>query len=108
MASPSDAYRTARPTPHHLRRLLRREPGHEAKDDGLLLVWRQVGDRPAQLTDLLAAEADRLHPIAVRQIMVRGELFRRSLATNVVDHRIPRDAEDPGGKGTATRAIARQ
>src|SRR5205823_11343404 len=98
----------ARPTPHHPCRFLCGEPRHETKHDRFLLVGGEVGDRAAQLADLLAAQADGLHLVTVRLIMDRVELFHRSVATNVVDDRIPRDAEDPGREWAASGSVAWQ
>ena len=98
----------ARATPHHPRRLFGGEASDKAKDDRLLLVWRKARDRAAQLADLLAAQADRLDLLSVRQIMDRVKLLGGALATNVVDHRVARDAKDPGGEGAATGAVTWQ
>jgi hypothetical protein len=95
-------------TPHHPRGLLGGEAGDEAKDDGLLLVWRERSDRATQLTDLLATQADRLYLLTVGQIMDRVELLGGALATNVVDDRVARDAENPSRERPAAGALARQ
>ena len=103
-----EAAHRAGATPHHPRGLLGGEAGDEAKDDRLLLVRRERGDRSTELTDLLPTEADRLYLLTVGQIMDRVELLGGALATNVVDDRVARDAEDPSRERPSAGAIARQ